>query len=202
MAKYKLTYFDVSASRGEECRLALYLAGVEFEDHRITHEQWSALKATTPFGALPMLELPGKPPLAQSNAILTYVGRRYDLHPQDAWEAARHDAILQAVEELRAALAPSGKLADPAQKKAAREELANGYMKEWGGHVDRQIRGTFVGGERLQVADIKLFQVMQSLRRGVMDHIPTNIFSELSKLDGVYEAVIHHPKVVEWRAKH
>ena len=35
--KYKLTYFDVSASRGEECRMALYVAGVDFEDHRITH---------------------------------------------------------------------------------------------------------------------------------------------------------------------
>lgn len=202
MAKYKLTYFDVSASRGEECRMALFLAGVDFEDHRITHEQWSALKATSPFGALPMLELSGKPPLAQSNAILTYVGRRYDLHPQDAWEAARHDAILQAVEELRAALAPSGKLADPTEKRKAREELAKGYMKDWGGHLDKQIRGTFVGGERLQVADIKLFQIMQSLRRGVMDHIPTDIFSEFSRLDGVYEAVIRHPKIMEWRAKH
>lgn len=202
MAKYKLTYFDVSASRGEECRLALFLAGVDFEDHRITHEQWSALKPETPFGALPMLELPGKPPLAQSNAILTYVGRRYDLHPQDAWEAARHDAILHAVEELRAALIPSGKIADAAEKKKAREELAKGYMKDWGANLDNQIRGTFVGGERLQVADIKLFQVMHSFRRGVMDHVPTGIFSEFSKLDGVYEAVTRHPKVIEWRAKH
>lgn len=202
MAKYKLTYFDVSASRGEECRMALYVAGVDFEDHRITHEQWAALKPATPFGALPMLELPGKPPLAQSNAILTYVGRRYDLHPQDAWEAARHDAILQAVEELRAALVPSGKLADPAEKKKAREELVKGYLKAWGAHLEQQIRGTFVGGERLQVADIKLFQVTHSFRKGVMDHIPADIFREFAKLDGVYEAVARHPKIIEWRAKH
>jgi glutathione S-transferase len=106
------------------------------------------------------------------------------------------------VEELRASFTPSGKLADPAEKKQAREELASGYMKAWGAHLDKQIRGTFVGGERLQVADIKLFQVMQSLRRGVMDHIPTDVFSEFAKLDGVYEAVIRHPKVMEWRAKH
>ena len=115
---------------------------------------------------------------------------------------ARHDAILQAVEELRAALVPSGKLADPAEKKKAREELAKGYLKAWGANLEKQIRGTFVGGERLQVADIKLFQVMHSFRRGVMDHIPADIFSEFSKLDGVYEAVARHPKIVEWRAKH
>lgn len=201
MAKYKLTYFDMPASRGEECRMALYAAGVDFEDNRIPFEQWPALKASTPFGALPILELPDKPALAQSNAILAYVGRRYDLHPQDAWEAARHEAILVAVEELRAALVPSGQLKDPAEKKRAREELAQGALKVWGAQMEKQIRGTFVGGERLQVADLKLFQIMHSFRRGVLDHIPGDIFREFVKLDGVYAAVERHPKIIEWRAK-
>lgn len=181
--------------------MALYIAGVDFEDHRIKSEEWSTLKASTPFGALPVLELPGKPPLAQSNAILAYVGRRYDLHPQEAWEAARHEAILASVEEVRAALVPSGKL-DATEKKQAREELAKGYLKDWGARMDQQIRGTFVGGERLQVADIKLFQIMHSFRRGVLDHIPADVFSEFPKLDGVYGAVTQHPKVIEWRSKH
>jgi len=35
MTKPKLTYFDAPVSRGEECRLALHLAGVDFEDIRI-----------------------------------------------------------------------------------------------------------------------------------------------------------------------
>lgn len=35
MSKPKLTYFDAPASRGEECRLALHIAGVPFEDNRI-----------------------------------------------------------------------------------------------------------------------------------------------------------------------
>lgn len=202
MAKYKLTYFDFSGSRGEECRLALFLAGVDFEDNRISNEAWQALKPTSPYGALPILELPGRQPLAQSNAILAYVGRGHGLHPSDPWEAARHEAILAAVEELRVAIGPSGKLTDPAEKKKAREELASGYLQAWGHSLERQISGPFVAGERIQVADIKLFQILASFKKGVLDHIPTSVFSAFPKLEGVYEAVAAHPKIVAWRARH
>lgn len=200
MMKYKLTYFDFSGSRGEECRLALHAAGVEFEDCRLTQEQWAKLKASTPYGAVPVLEAPGKPPLAQSNAILAYVGRRYGLHPEDAWQAALHEAILVSVEEVRAALSPSGKLSDPEQKKKAREELASGFLQTWGASIERQIKGPFVGGERLMVADIKLFQIIASLTSGVIDHIPKTVFSAFPKLEGVYTAVTQHPRIAEWRA--
>lgn len=200
MTKYKLIYFDFSGSRGEECRLALHAAGVAFEDCRLTHEQWAQHKASAPYGAVPVLEAPGKPPLAQSNAILTYVGRSYGLHPSDPWQAALHEAILVAAEELRAALSPSGKLSDPEQKKQAREELASGYLQTWGRQIEQQIKGPFVAGERLMVADIKLFQIVASLTNGVIDHIPRTVFSAFPKLEGVHAAVTEHPKIAEWRA--
>jgi glutathione S-transferase len=202
MATYKLTYFDAPVSRGEECRLALHVAGVDFEDNRIKSDGWPPLKEWAPFGALPVLETAGKPPLAQSNAILAYVGRKYGLHPKDPWEAARHEAILAAVEELRATLAPSGKIADPDEKKKAREELARGHMQAWGASVEKQIQGPFVAGAQIQVADIKLFTITGSFRRGALDHIPKDVFSKFEKLDALFDAVEKHPKVAEWRARH
>ena len=87
MSKPKLTYFDIAASRGEECRLALQIAGVDFEDVRIKMADWPAVKGTTPFGSVPVLELPGIPPLAHSNAILGLIGRKHGLHPKDDIEA-------------------------------------------------------------------------------------------------------------------
>jgi prostaglandin-H2 D-isomerase / glutathione transferase len=202
MAQYKLTYFDFSGSRGEECRMALFVAGVDFEDHRIQQAAWPALKPETPFGALPILEASGKPALAQSNAILTYVGRRYDLLPSDPWEAARHQALLDSVEELRAALAPTGKHSDPAQKQQAREEFANGFLKTWSANVERQVRGPFFGGAAISVADIKLFQIMGSFKKGILDHIPTTVFGPFPKLEGAYAAVAAHPRIVAWQARH
>jgi glutathione S-transferase len=110
--KPKLIYFDAPVSRGEECRLALHLAGVEFQDVRIKREDWPALKPSTPFGGLPVLEMPGHPPLAQSNAILGFIGRQYGLHPQHSFEAARHEAMMCHVEDLRAAIGPTLRITD------------------------------------------------------------------------------------------
>ena len=56
MNKPKLIYFDAPVSRGEECRLPLHLAGVDFDDVRIKVADWPALKEQMPYGALPVLE--------------------------------------------------------------------------------------------------------------------------------------------------
>src|SRR5262249_32438814 len=91
MSKSKLIYFDAPVSRGEEGRLALHIAGVDFEDVRVKAADWQALKPNTPFGGLPVFEMPGCAPLAQSNAILVFIGRRHGLHPKDDLEAAYHE---------------------------------------------------------------------------------------------------------------
>src|SRR5262245_28595615 len=113
MTKPKLTYFDAPVSRGEECRLALHLAGVDFEDVRVKRPDWPALKPQTPFGGMPILELPGKPPLAQSIAILVFIGRSHGLHPSDLFEAARHEAVMAHVEDLRGNIRPTLSIEDP-----------------------------------------------------------------------------------------
>ena len=127
MNKPKLTYFDAPVSRGEECRLALHLAGIDFEDERINAATWRAMKEQTPYGGLPVLELPGQPPLAHSNAILVLIGRRHGLHPADDFEAARHEGMMQHVEDLRAAVAPTIRMGD-AEKRAAREAMVAGFF--------------------------------------------------------------------------
>ena len=130
MNKPKLTYFDAPVSRGEECRLALHLAGIDFEDARINAAAWREMKEQTPYGGLPVLELPGQPPLAHSNAILVLIGRRYGLHPTDDFEAARHEGMMQHVEDLRAAVTPTIRMGD-AEKRAAREAFVAGFLPAW-----------------------------------------------------------------------
>jgi glutathione S-transferase len=202
MAQYKLTYFDFSGSRGDECRLALQVAGVDFDDNRISHPTFAALKAETPYGSLPVLEVAGKPALAQSNAILTYIGLNHGLLPRDSWEAAQHIALLESVEELRGKLAPTGAHKDPAAKKQAREEFAAGPLKTWARSVERQVRGPFVAGAAISVADIKVFQIMQSFKGGNIDHVSKDFFSEFPKLEALHAAVTQQPKVADWRSRH
>lgn len=200
--KITLTYFDIAASRGEECRLALHAAGVAFTDNRIPREAWLELKPKTPYGSLPTLEIEGRGVLAQSNAILTFIGRAHDLHPRDNWEAAKHEAILCAVEDLRGQVAPTMRIADEEAKKAARQALARDALPAWGERIERQLgAGPFVGGDRLNVADIKLFVFVLWFRKGVLDHIPADIFAPYPKLNALVDAVAKHERVVDWYAK-
>ena len=168
MTQPRLVYFDFAGSRGEECRMALHLAGIAFEDVRVSGAQWKTLKPTTPFGSMPVLELPGKPPLPQSNAILVYIGRQHGLHPQDAFEAAR-------------------------------EEMAGGALRTWGSNVERELgAGPFLDGDKLHVADIKLYMIVRWFASGSVDHVPPTVFQHCPKLMRLYEAVGEHPGVKGW----
>lgn len=202
MSKPRLTYFDSPTSRGEECRLAFAIAGVDFEDVRLPRAEWPNLKPQTPFGSLPTLELPGKPLLAQSNAILVFIGRSHGLHPKDDFEAARHQAMMEHVEDLRHALGPSLRIEDPVEKKKAREALASTYIPAWGARAEKQIGdGPFFGGKQVNVVDVKLYVVVKWLSGGIIDHVPPTVLSEFRKLNRVHDAVRDHSAVKAWYGK-
>jgi len=91
MVQYRLTYFDLRG-RGECIRVLFHAAGQKFEDNRVTFEQWPALKPKSPFGHLPYLEVDGKP-LAETPAILRYLGRKLGFVPKDDFEEAQLEAL-------------------------------------------------------------------------------------------------------------
>jgi prostaglandin-H2 D-isomerase / glutathione transferase len=200
MTKMTLTYFDAPASRGEECRLALFVAGVPFTDERLSRLEWEKRRGTAPYGALPMLTEEGHRPIAQSNAILRLVGSMHGLHPADPWEAARQEGLMGAIEDMRVSLGAT-RLAKDDERKVAREEFAKGYLQTWGKQVQAQLGDPFVGGSEIQVADLKLFVAMGALLKGSIDHIPTDVFKDFPKLTKHHAAVKAHPKVVEWYAR-
>jgi prostaglandin-H2 D-isomerase / glutathione transferase len=201
MSKPKLFYFDAPVSRGEECRLALHLAGIDFEDVRIKFADWPTLKEQMPYGSVPVLELPGRPALAHSNAILVLIGRRHGLHPADDFEAARHEGMMQHVEDLRAVVGPTLRMGD-AEKKAAREALVAGFLPAWAQAAERNITaGPFFGGEKIHVVDLKIHMAVRWFSGGKVDHVPATIFAGYPKLMGVHDAVREHAGVRAWYAK-
>lgn len=201
MTKPTLTYFDIPTSRGEECRLALFIADVPFTDERLSREQWEERKAAAPYGALPVFTQEGRPALAQSNAILRMIGSQHGLLPSDAWESARHEAVMCAVEEMRGKLGPTGRIKDPVEKQKAREALASGFFPGWCAQIEKQINGPFVGGAALSVADLKLFVAFGPLLGGKIDHIPPETFKPFPKLLALFDAVKKHPRVVAWYSR-
>lgn len=194
--KPRLTYYDLAGSRGEEVRLALTLAGVAFEDIRIARADFPALRPDLPFPHLPMLEMDGVPPLGQTNAILRLVGRLHGLHPEDPFESARHDSLMEAVEDLRHRIAPTMRLADAAERRAAREALARDFIPLWGRGIEALIgAGPFAGGDRPAVADIKLFMIDRWIAGGNLDDLPASVLDPFPKLKASVRAMAAHPSV-------
>jgi glutathione S-transferase len=203
MPDYTLTYFDFPGSRGEECRLALHLAGVPFTDRRVTRDEWPAIKAELPFGSVPVLDVAGRGRLTQCNAILSFLGREHGLLPADPWEAAHHEAIMSAVEELRIHLAATGRESDPAAKKAAREAFAVTHLARFGTAMERLLgAGPFIGGEKLSVADLKLYIITRSFLEGGIDFVPGSVFEPYPKLLRTVHAVAAEPRVAAWVSQH
>lgn len=201
MTKPKLYYFDAPVSRGEECRLALCLANVDFEDVRISREDWPTQKPRMPYGALPVIELPGKPMVAHSNAILALIGRMHGLHPSDPFEAACHEAMMAHVEDLRSTVGPTLRMAAD-DKKAARQAMVANYLPRWGQYAEANITGEpFFGGANPNVVDVKLYMAVRWFNGGKVDHIPATIFAAYPKLNRVHDAIADHASVKAWYAR-
>lgn len=197
MSKPKITYFDMAASRGEECRLAFVIAGVDFEDNRVKRDAWPSVKPTTPFGSVPVLEIEGKPMLAESNAILTYIGRRHGLIPSDEWEFAHALSMLSACEGIRYEVTKTFGLAED-KIVEARTALATGPIATWAKNVEAQIKGPFAYGDTIGVVDIKVFMVAGWFEKGVLDHIPQDVLKGYPKLQTLMKSVKEHPLVMKW----
>jgi glutathione S-transferase len=202
MSKPKVTYFDFSGSRGEEVRLAMVLAGVAFDDCRIGRDDFAKIKAGLPFGTLPTFEVAGHGVLGQTNAILRLIGRIHGLHPDEPWDGARHDSVLEACEDLRQRLSATSRIGDAAEKKAARQALATDFIPRWAEGIEGLIgQGPFVGGAKPAVADIKIYMIDKALRGGTYDDIPTTVLDRFGRLQAVTKAIAAHPAVLAWYAR-
>ncbi len=177
MPRLKLTYFDFDGGRGEPARLALVLSGIEFEDRRIPLAEWESIRGSTPFHALPVLEVDGLH-ISQCNTINRYVGKLGDLYPADPLQAALCDEVMDAVEDISTKVAVTIQMEDGPEKKAARERLASGpiplYLKGLGAQLQQRGAKYFADG-RLTVADLKVFNWIRHLRSGALDHIPKDL---------------------------
>ena len=191
-----LTYFAFDGSRGLECRLALALAGVPFEDVRLTREQWLAIKADTPFGAMPVLTVDGRR-LAQSNAILGYIGRTHGLLPTDPWTCAEHEALMASVEDLRYKLPNTPGMSDD-EKKTAREAFAAGWLTQWAGTVSERVVGPFVEGASPGVVGVKLYVILRSILSNTYDHVAASMFDAYPKLLALRAAVEGLPAIAAY----
>jgi glutathione S-transferase len=204
MPKLKLTYFDIHGGRAEPARLALYLGGVAFEDDRISFQEFGAKRASYPFKRVPLLQIDDVE-LSQCNSINRYVGKLAGLYPSDPLQAAYCDEAMDAVEDIISQQVVTMSIKDEAEKKAAREALADGpitlYLQRMQAMLEARGGEHFADG-RLTVADLKVMVWVRSLRSGILDYVPADLPDKLApKLVDHLDRVVQHPKVVEYYAR-
>ncbi|XP_052245096.1 glutathione S-transferase P-like [Dreissena polymorpha] len=102
MTEYTFYYFPVRG-RGEAIRMLWADVGASYEEINVApsvevwQQQW---KHKMPFGQAPMVKH-GDQELVQSNAILRYLGRKYDLYGDGPLEQYRMDMLTDHVEDIR-----------------------------------------------------------------------------------------------------
>lgn len=203
MAALKLFYFDFHGGRGEPARLALHIGGVSFEDQRVAFSDWPAIKPQMPYQALPVLEVDGKL-LAQSNTINRFVGKLTGLYPNDPWQAALCDEIMDAVEDSTQLLVATFGIENDDEKKATRQALADGPLRLSLQQMQTRLEqsgGEYFADNRLTVADLKVFAWIKDLQSGNFDYIPTDLTNRVAPLlIAHFERVNTDPKVAAYYA--
>ena len=181
MTTYKLTYFDMDGGRAEPTRIAFHAAGVAFEDDRISFQDFGAMRQSTPFTCVPVLEIDGVP-VTQSNAMTRYVGKMAGLYPEDPLQALFCDEAMEAVEDLLHQIVSTFGL-EGDELKAARQKLADGWMTIYLRGLDGLLTrggGEYFADNRLTVADLKVAIQVRSLEAGTLDHIPVDLVAKVA----------------------
>jgi glutathione S-transferase len=214
--KIKLTYFNIEGA-AEKVRLALKIGGINFEDERIDFATWqNELKAKTPFGQLPLLALDDMPAVAQSFAMLRYIGRLSGLYPADPVAALHIDEVCGLQEDLAKALTPSMYIGmrphlfgypedlPEEERKSIQKRLRDALMAEGGdvprmlGYFERILKnngGGFICGSTVTIADCALLPALRQFKSGRLDGIPVTILEKFPLLAAYYDRMMEVPAV-------
>ena len=197
MSRFKLTYFDFDGGRGEPIRIAFHAAGIDFEDHRISFDEFMKTRGDMRFTCAPELEVDGVT-VTQSNSMLRYVGKMAGLYPEDDLQALYCDEAMDAVEDLLHQIVQTFGL-EGDELNAAREKLADGWLTVFvNGLADILERGSgeYFADNRLTVADLKVYVQIRSLRAGTLDHVPTDFVDKLAPSLVAHEERIGNDPIV------
>ncbi|MBT0570968.1 glutathione S-transferase family protein [Curvibacter sp. CHRR-16] len=206
MTQLTLTYFDMPGGRGEPIRLALHLGGIAFEDKRFAYADFAQVRATTPLGQVPTLEVDGVQ-VTQSDALLRYAGKLAGLYPTDPFQALLCDEVLQGAEDANIKLSATFGLQGDALKQA-REALAHPET----GALPKYLRwlqslllahgGQFFADNRLTIADLKVLVWVNGLRSGRLDHIPLDMVNTAApELLAYLNRIAATPAIAAWYAR-
>ena len=162
-SKYTLYYFEANA-RATVSRAILTYAKADWEDKRITHEEWAKIKETDlfEFHQMPILEHNGKK-MSQSIAIELYLLRQFNLYGKNIDEQYEIDNLLCTFDDLLPLL---GKYVSRSKDEKEKEETkkvllekVQFYAKKIEERYIKLGKGKYYLGDHFSGADIYIASV-------------------------------------------
>jgi len=177
--KHVLTYFDFPG-KAEALRIVFSIAGVDFDDRRIGHDEFGVVKESFPNKQVPVLEV-GDRVYCQSNSIFRYACKLAGLYPDSLLDALSMDMLGDQIEEcfvlLMSTMKSDNKVLD-------REILMGegGKFYERVDVIDRWIKGPWYCGDTMMGADVLLYCFVNFIESGFFDGIPKNYFDQFENI--------------------
>ena len=208
-----MSYFPMPG-RAECIRIALVVGDVQnWEDRRLTYNDWLSIKPSSPWGSMPILELADGSSMGQSRSILRFVGKVIGLYPSgDVLSETRVDELMDSVDDAFTLVNKTGMGLEQSAKEAARAALflpeaegtAAGATLQHLSKIDAFIgahgRGGFAVGGSLTVADLYIATQLAIITSGFLDGVPLNALDGFPRIQAVRASVMTHPTVAAWYA--
>lgn len=196
--KHVLTYFDV-AGKAEASRIVFSMAGLDFDDRRIGHDEFGVLKESFPNKQVPVLEI-GDRVYCQSNSIFRYACKLAGLYPDSLLDALSMDMLGDQIEECFVLLIGTMK----SENKVYDRELLideGGKFYDRVEAINRWIKGPWYCGDTMTGADISLYCFVNFVESGFLDGIPKNYFDQFENIRNLHDKVDSSSAIINYYAK-
>ena len=200
-APYQLYYFAIPG-RAESSRVALSFANLDWNDNRINGEEYRRMKKNgdLPWGLVPILQTP-EGVLAESSAILRYIGKMAGLIPKDAFQIAKVDEFIDGYEPFSQILSGSFSIEDVEERTRVRELLFEEDGKGTKGLkvVEKKIAESTTGWvastPEMNIADIRVFTSLFGLFSGNFDGVYKENLANYPSLLEYHDKVANEPRI-------
>jgi glutathione S-transferase len=217
----ELFYFNIKAHPGEKIRLALALAGVPFEDHRVSRTEWEKLKPNTKYGQLPMMKIDGVEKY-QSPSLLRYAGRLGDgsLYPvHDTAKKLKIEEMIGLCDDFAREYQPAllmgfshtryGHPKDwpEPEKKAVVQRMHKDFLEKvfpkFMGLLSSELEqtGAFLTGRSPTIADCQWLAQVNSFTSGVDELIPTDCLKDYPVITRWIKRMMALPRIKKYYEK-
>jgi len=208
MPKYKLTYFAMPA-RAEVHRLTLAAAGADWEDIRVSNEQWGSMKGNATsskpfrFPWLPHLEVEGEDiVVSQSLPALRFLARRFSLDGANDAEKVMVESVLELYLDIFQAY---GALYFTQQPEEDAKKFLEALAKT-GAFLEIILKNNqesgYLVGNKLTVADIAIYSVLREASNLMSAKTKVSIdWSKLPLTKAHHEKIAKEPKIHAYYSK-